>query len=65
MEPRKEIRKITFKSLKYSDHSLAILSKSLQSGFEPEGNYEMQMQILPTPSNKQPTLYRLTLVAVN
>lgn len=54
MEPRKETRKITFKSLIYSDCSLAILSKILQFGFKPEGNYKMQMQILPT-SLKQAT----------
>lgn len=56
MEPRKEMRKITFKSLNYSDHSLAILSKSLQSDFEPEGNCEMRIQDLPTSSNKQQAL---------
>lgn len=63
MEPRKEMRKITFKSLNYSDCELAILSKSLQFGSKPEGNYEMQ--IFPTPTNKQQTLYLLTLVTIN
>lgn len=52
MERRKEMRIIAFKSLYSSDHSLVISNKSLQSGFKPEGNYMIQMQI-SKPLTKQ------------
>lgn len=56
MELRREMRKIAFKSLSYSDHSLVILSKGLNFDFKPEGNYLMEMQICQISSNKQQIL---------